>query len=683
MRARATVIVAALCATGLVGAALLPNASAASRPAISQLGFYPGYGSVAQLTSLESWLGHDANYVVQFADGNAANFAGSVWGEVTKAGAFQVVSSRTTLVESIPLAFGGFVDATTASGQAAARNALQATANGSNDSLYQQAASSMRAGGFGDAIIRLGWEFDGGWMPWSSNGNNALWVSAFQHVVHVFRSVSPNFRFDWNGDPGWLQGQVGAYPGDGYVDIIGLDVYDKGLGVAWSSSTQSWADPAAAWSKVVPNLQFQRDFAIRHGKQVSYPEWALSGGGSESAGNAGGDDPTFIQGMFDWMNALPASGAGSLAYHSYFNEDAAQDGNHMLSHFPNAQARFKALFGGSSSPGTVQAVPTTKRASAPTTKAPTPTTATPTTAAPPVTSRPAPTTTTPTTDAPVPTTTVPNSPSLPSKPIAPGTSAAPQVIAAGTSSTDMATETRWSGAQNTPYVCCWGRQGQYVNFSFTSAGGPTNLALRYGAGNGTATRKIDLDGRVLSADQEFPATANWSTWSSVSLRTTLTPGRHTVKVWMDQDAGSYEYLNLDNLTISPILVIPAGSSATNIPTESRWSGAQSAPYICCWGTQGQYVTFSFTVGRGPTSLGLRYSAGNGPASRTIMLDGEAIAADKIFPGTGDWNTWSMLTLRPRLTPGVHTLEVWMDRNAGSSQFLNLDNLWVTGGMTAK
>ncbi len=38
--------------------------------------------------------------------------------------------------------------------------------------------------------------------------------------------------------------------------------------------------------------------------------------------------------MYDWMNGLPSTGAGSLAYHSYFNEDTSNDGFHMLSHFP-------------------------------------------------------------------------------------------------------------------------------------------------------------------------------------------------------------------------------------------------------------------------------------------------------------------------------------------------------------
>ena len=77
-------------------------------------------------------------------------------------------------------------------------------------------------------------------------------------------------------------------------------------------------------------------------------------GDREGVGVAGigNDDPAFIQGIYDWMSSLPSSGAGSLAYQSYFNEDTSNDGNHMLSHYPNAAARFRSLFGPSSSPST-------------------------------------------------------------------------------------------------------------------------------------------------------------------------------------------------------------------------------------------------------------------------------------------------------------------------------------------
>ena len=184
-------------------------------------------------------------------------------------------------------------------------------------------------------------------------------MQAYRHVHDVFRAVSSRFRFDWNGTRNLLKGQIGAYPGDAYVDIIGLDVYDKGLPVAWSSTTKSWADPAAAWNWILPHLAFQRDFALAHGKQVSFPEWALASGGTQSSTSAGGDDPTFIQGMYDWMNALPTTGSASLAYQSYFNYYAAGDGDHALSVFPNSQQRYRSLFGATAAPASTAAPVTT------------------------------------------------------------------------------------------------------------------------------------------------------------------------------------------------------------------------------------------------------------------------------------------------------------------------------------
>ena len=88
---------------------------------------------------------------------------------------------------------------------------------------------------------------------------------------------------------------------------------------------------------------------------------------------------------------------------------------------------------------------------------------------------------------------------------APAGAVVTQVIAAGTSATNLPTETVWPGAQNPPYICCWGTQGQFVTFSFSVAGGSTTLALRYSAGNGIAHRKIELDGSVLVANQAFAA----------------------------------------------------------------------------------------------------------------------------------------------------------------------------------
>ncbi len=312
----------------------------------SGLGFYPGYANLARLRSLESFVGRDASYVVQFADQDRTKFDDSVWGQVANAGAVQTLAGRVTLVESIPLAFGPNLDATTAAGRAAAATNLQATAGGTYDNEYRRAASYLKTGGFANAVIRLGWEFDGTWYPWSARGNEALWISAYRHVVGIFRSVAPTFRFDWDGDAGLLQQATTAYPGDEFVDIVGLDVYDKGLPVAWDPSTGSWSDPAAAWRWDLANLQFQRDFAVAHHKQVSYPEWGLSGVNATATSKVGGDDPAFVHGMAEWIKSLARTGPGSLAYQSYFDEDA-DDGLHRIDagYFPGAERAFRSDFG--------------------------------------------------------------------------------------------------------------------------------------------------------------------------------------------------------------------------------------------------------------------------------------------------------------------------------------------------
>src|ERR1700735_5213987 len=125
-----------------------------------------------------------------------------------------------------------------------------------------------------------------------------------------------------------------------------------------------------------------------------------------------------------------------------------------------------------------------------------------------------------------------------------------QTIAAGTSQTNLQTENTWPGAQDPPYICCWIEQGQFVTFTFAVSAGSTALALRYSAGNAASTRKIELDGAVLIANEVFPRTTNWSTWNTVTLNETLAAGTHTLTIIFDTPSGSSGYLNLDNLTVT-------------------------------------------------------------------------------------------------------------------------------------
>ena len=145
-------------------------------------------------------------------------------------------------------------------------------------------------------------------------------------------------------------------PGDDYVDYIGIDVYDQGempsdIGVA-SGDRCGWKDPAAVFETYHrPAMETARAYAVAHGKPISLPEWGLSGGGRGDAakqeGQCGGDNPVFVEKMHGWLSSLPASGAGSLGYHAYFEGNPAHDGPHALAEFPEARARFRTLFGSS------------------------------------------------------------------------------------------------------------------------------------------------------------------------------------------------------------------------------------------------------------------------------------------------------------------------------------------------
>jgi hypothetical protein len=121
----------------------------------------------------------------------------------------------------------------------------------------------------------------------------------------------------------------------------------------------------------------------------------------------------------------------------------------------------------------------------------------------------------------------------------------------------------------------------------------------------------------------------------------------------------------------------AESASTNLPTETLWPGFHGSSYLCCWRTQGQFATFTFSVPAGSTDLALRYSAGAGVATRKLEIDGAVTVANQTFTSTGNWNTWAANTITRTLTAGTHTFRVWFDSAAGSSQYINLDELVVT------
>ncbi len=185
---------------------------------------------------------------------------------------------------------------TNSSGTAAGTLAQGAT--GAYNSYFVTLAQTLVAAGEANAYLRIGWEFDGSWTTWNATtaSAEATYAAYFQQIVTAMRSVpGEHFQFVWNPDATAFTESgysvEAAYPGNAYVDVIGLDAYD-----------QSWATPqtpANAWSStLLPALTAAQKFASSEGKPLAFTEWGVI---IRSDGHGLGDDPNYVNQMISWM----------------------------------------------------------------------------------------------------------------------------------------------------------------------------------------------------------------------------------------------------------------------------------------------------------------------------------------------------------------------------------------------
>lgn len=212
---------------------------------------------------------------------------------------------------------------------------LREGADGAYDRVFKETADALVRNGLNDAVVRIGWEFNGDWVPWAASKDPESYKRYFRRIVEIMRRApGQRFKFEWCPNHGrHAMDPTLAYPGDDVVDIIGMDVYAE----TWDVST---ADPDKRFQYFLDQpfgLKWHRDFAKERGKPISYPEWGV---GTRPDGHGVGDDPVFMEKMADWFEEVQP------LYQSYWDVEAV-DYNARMSNqqFPQAAAAFKRRFG--------------------------------------------------------------------------------------------------------------------------------------------------------------------------------------------------------------------------------------------------------------------------------------------------------------------------------------------------
>src|SRR5258708_5519946 len=182
---------------------------------------------------------------------------------------------------------------------------LERGAAGTYNHHFKQLAENLVAHKMTDVILRPGWEFNGGWYTWKAKGKEKAFAEYWRQMVTTMRAVpgAEAVRFCWNptlGDQEFPADQ--AWPGDEFVDVVGVDVYDE----TWAADTYPWPKDAAAdviqsrqhkvwkeWIVESPRgLAYWTKFAKDHAKPLAIPEWGLN---HREDGHAGGGTPPFLQ----------------------------------------------------------------------------------------------------------------------------------------------------------------------------------------------------------------------------------------------------------------------------------------------------------------------------------------------------------------------------------------------------
>lgn len=165
-------------------------------------------------------------------------------------------------------------------------------AAGNYDQYASKLAANLVSYGAGNIVIRLGPEANG---PWESDyvGSTVTemsdWAKCYDNEVTAMRAVpGAHFLFVWNPNVCTSNLPLNEwYPGNTYVDIIGIDAYDQDCSTHKTVSQEGWSaystDRASNPNNDpnFPSIVNIEAFAATNNKPLSFPEWGIEAGTSD------------------------------------------------------------------------------------------------------------------------------------------------------------------------------------------------------------------------------------------------------------------------------------------------------------------------------------------------------------------------------------------------------------------
>jgi len=235
---------------------------------------------------------------------------------------------------------------------------LEQVAAGEFAEKYRRLARELVDNGLSDAHLRFGAEFNGNWSPGTAVSRPELFVEAWKQVVRPMRSVSgAAFTFVWAPDI-WKRQLAApkAYPGDEWVDEVGLTFYDKGDCYPYPEQCDDGCrrrHRECTWERLLEGrdanfgLNFWADFAREHGKTLVFPEYGVMARNWSTPG--GGDNPQFFRNFDSWMT----ENEDVVGWHNTWSWTSGPSyvgpaRGHTSTEYPlfrDASATFRRLFG--------------------------------------------------------------------------------------------------------------------------------------------------------------------------------------------------------------------------------------------------------------------------------------------------------------------------------------------------